>query len=82
MSRSPIAAPAEGGFAITPHDNEDLPAVTRAIYVGTSSSKDLKVIMADGTTLVFHNIAAGIHPLQIKRVLASGTSATDLVGLI
>lgn len=83
MSRSPIAAPAEGGFAITPNDDEDLPAITRAIYVGTSSSQDLAVITADGTSLVFHNIAAGgIHPLQIKRVLSTGTSASDLIGLI
>lgn len=70
-----------GAFAITPDDNTDLSILARGIYVGTSG--DVKVTMADGTTVTFGALAAGVvHPLAVKRVWSTGTDATGIKGLI
>jgi hypothetical protein len=73
---SPAAA-----FAITPSDTVDLPYPVRGIYVGVGGA--LVVLLADDTVAVnLENAQSGaVYPLQIKRVLDSGTGATDLVGL-
>jgi hypothetical protein len=68
------------GGAITPDDNNDLAAITRGIYVGVAG--DLRVVMARGQTVLFKALAAGIiHPISASRVLATGTAATNIVGL-
>lgn len=54
---------------------------TRGIYVGVSG--DLKVVTAGGTTLTFVGLAAGMtHPLRVSKVFATGTTATDIIGLV
>ena len=78
-SRS-LTAPPEHGAAVVPDDARDLAAVTRALYVGGAG--DLAVVMADGTRLVFGAVPAGtLLPVRVARVLATGTSATRVVGL-
>jgi hypothetical protein len=78
-SRS-LTAPPEQGAAVMPDDASDLAAVTRALYVGGAG--DLAVLMPDGTPLLFGAVAAGtLLPLRVRRVLATGTSATRIVGL-
>jgi len=71
-------------FAITPHNDNDLPAVTRGIYIApVDPATDLAVILVDGTTATFFGLAGGvIHPMQVKRVLVTGTTATGIIGLI
>ena len=61
----------------TPSDEADLPAVTRAIYVGVEG--DLRVTSHHGSTVTFRNILPGWHPIRIKRIHATGTAATDIV---
>ena len=73
---------ASGGnaFAVTPHDTNDLTQICRAIYVGVAG--DLKVITARGDTVTFKTIVAGcIHPIAVKRVFSTGTTATNIVAL-
>lgn len=75
-----LNAPASEAEAITPDDQADLPWVTRALYVGTAGS--VRVIMLSGETVDFAQLQAGImYPLRIRRVLAAGTDATNLVAL-
>ncbi|WP_339109820.1 hypothetical protein [Thioclava sp. GXIMD4216] len=75
-----LTGPALNGFAIAPDDDADLAQVTRGIYLGQGG--DLRVTLAGGQTVTFTNIAAGgIHGLRIRRVWASGTTATEMVGL-
>lgn len=75
-----VAAPARRGFAITASDAVDLAAETRAIYVGSGGT--LAVILSSGDTVVLAGLTGGtILPLRISRVLATGTTAGDLVGL-
>lgn len=76
-----LEAPASDGFAITPHDTNALPEVTRALYVGGAGA--ISVILASGTSLTLSGIAGGtILPLRLRQVKATGTTATALVGLV
>ena len=67
-------------FAITPSNSVDLAQNTIAIYVGTPG--DLKIDSAvTGTEITFKNLANGVfHPIRAKRVYATGTSASDIIG--
>ena len=72
-------APSAKAAGITPSDSADIEA-TRGVYTGISG--DLKVDMLDGTTITFANLAAGIvHPLQVRRIYATGTTAGDIIAL-
>lgn len=80
MLRTPTRA-AEAAIDITPDDNATIAPSIRAIYVGTSG--DLRVqFEEDGSIVTLPNIVAGIiHPLFLRRVYSTGTTATDIVGL-
>ena len=75
--------PGQRAHALTPDDGSDLSHITRGIYIGTSG--DVTVTLAkdpDGQFVTLRNLAAGgIHGLRVKRVWATGTTATDIVGL-
>ncbi len=71
--------PSGAATSVTPHDTNNIES-TRGLYVGVSG--DVKVVMLDGTTITFANLAAGvIHPLQVVRVFSTGTAATNIVAL-
>jgi hypothetical protein len=75
-----ISAPAQSGFAITPNDAADLAAETRGLWVGASG--DLSLVLASGDEVTMPGVVGGtLLPLRVRRVKASGTSATQLVGL-
>ena len=75
-------SPARTGFAITPSDDADLTVATRGIYVGGGG--DITVDFVDsGTSIVLASVVAGtVLPIRVSRVYSTGTSATNLVGLI
>ncbi len=72
--------PAKNAFAVTPDDDTEL-QVGRAIFIGTTG--DLTVIMANDDTdtpITFKNIASGILlPIEVRYVMATNTTATDIV---
>lgn len=75
-----LTAPAAAAEAITPSDTEELEYVTRALLVGQDG--DVNVIFKSGDTVVLRNLQGGVvYPFRIASVLATGTTATDLVGL-
>lgn len=75
-----FSAPARRGFAIAASDAADLPAETRAIYVGTGG--DLALVLASGDQITLAGIAGGmLLPVRARRVIATGTTASQLVGL-
>ena len=62
---------------ITPSDTETFPA-GRGLYVGVSGDVTYEDLAGNEITKV--GMAAGVtHPMQCVRVLATGTTATDLV---
>lgn len=67
-------------FSVTPSDSVDLGTIPRGIYVGVSG--DLACHDADGDSVTFVNLASGVlHPLSVRRVLVTGTTATDILGV-
>ena len=70
---------ARGAFAITPDDANALPKVALGLWVGGAGN--LTVKMQDGSTAALNAINAGtMLPLVVAQVMATGTSATLLVG--
>lgn len=77
---SGLDSPAQNAAAITPSDTTDIAVVTRAIYVGTGG--DLKVTMRGGQTVTFKAVQGGtLLPIRVSRVLSTGTTAANLVGV-
>ncbi len=71
-------APAHGAIAVTPSDITNL-VTTRSLYVGTSGN--VSVIMADGQTVTFVAVPVGMFPIQVTKVLATGTTASDILAI-
>ncbi|MEP2473678.1 MULTISPECIES: hypothetical protein [Rhodobacterales] len=75
-----LTAPASDGVAVTPSDQDDLDFATRALYVGGTG--DLAVQLISGNNITLRGLQGGnLYPLRVARVLATGTTATDIVGL-
>ncbi len=73
-----MASPITGAFAITPNDSNDLAEMTVNLYIGTAGAA--KLTMFDGSVVTYANLSAGRHPLRVKRVWATGTTATGIIG--
>lgn len=75
-----LTSPARAAVAITPSDGAPLADAVRAIYVGGGGA--LRVRMVSGDVVDFANAQGGmIYPLRVDQVMATGTSATGIVGL-
>jgi hypothetical protein len=77
--RANLADPAEHAFAITPNDAADLASWALALYVGVSGNVKVKT-WAD-ETVTFANAPVGVLPVRVKRVFATDTTASSIVGL-
>jgi len=65
--------------AVTPGDSTEL-RPTRGLYIGVGG--DLAVEMSQGATVTFANVLGGtLLPIQVAKVLATGTTATSIVAL-
>ena len=69
-------------FSITPSDNSDLSSITTALYVGFTGNLNI-ICSGDTTPVIFYNVPGGSFvPLQVKRVRASGTTASGIIGIL
>jgi hypothetical protein len=78
---APKSSPSIGAFSITPSDDTDLLFVTRGIAFSPAGT--LKLTMADDSIITIPSgvLNAGvIHPLRIKRIWATGTGASNIIG--
>jgi hypothetical protein len=65
---------------ITPSDTQDLPKLTRAIYVGGTG--DVAAVLQNGDMPgAFKALPVGYHPITARRINATGTTATNLMAL-
>jgi hypothetical protein len=72
--------PASSAFAVTKSDVTVFSQPTRSLWVGGAG--DVAVRMLDGTTPIFVAVLAGsLLPIRVDKVLSTGTSATNIVGL-
>lgn len=64
--------------AVTPSDGADLTGITRGIYLGGAGN--VAVIFADdadSAPVTLTGLATGVwHPMQVRRVMATNTTAT------
>lgn len=75
-----LSSPAVDGTMIVPNDSNDLPHVTRAIYIGAAGR--ISAQLASGATIDLEAVPGGtVLPLRVRKILASGTTAGGLVGL-
>ena len=75
-----LTGPVTGGFDITPDDATDLTTLPRALMV--TGTGDMAVVLKDGATLTLPGLAVGvIYPFRVRRILATGTTATGIKGL-
>lgn len=78
--QSGLTSPTGAATAISPSDVTPLARTTRAIFVGGTGN--LRLTLASGDTVTLNNVQAGmVYPLRATLVLATGTTATGLVGL-
>jgi hypothetical protein len=76
-----LSAPASGVFAVTPDDADFFSTPARSLYVGGAG--DVSVVAEDGTEAVFSAVPVGtVLPVRCKRVNATGTTATLIIGLV
>lgn len=72
--------PATGTIAVTPSNSQNLAKDSRALYVGVTG--DVAIMATDGSIAIFANVPVGIFPVQVRRVFATGTTATGIVALL
>lgn len=74
-------SPATSSVSVTPSDSEELAYLTRALYVGVGGNLSVK-LRDDSAAVVFVGVAEGtILPLQVKQVMATNTTATNIIAL-
>jgi hypothetical protein len=75
-----LTHPAASVAAITTSDTVELTHVSRHIYVGGTG--DISVVMRDSSTAVFKAVPVGtVLPIRVRRINATGTTATLLLNL-
>lgn len=79
-SRDSLESPAENAYSVTPNNTTDLPFATRAFYVGGAGDVKIDTVGGDTVTLV-GCLAGSYHPIRIKRVYLTGTTATNIIAL-
>ena len=75
-----LESPARAAAVVTPDDVNDLVNTSRSIYVGTAGDVAVHMI-GKSAPVVFKAVPVGILPIRADRVLATGTTATDIVAL-
>lgn len=75
-----LDSPAENGFAITPHDTNELAFVTRALVAYTTAGL-IDVVTVRGDTVRIY-LALGVpFPIRAKIVKATSAAAAGISGL-
>ena len=76
FSRSPIA-PGQRHASVTPSDGDDLPFVSRLIYVGTGGA--MVAVDRSGAAVSYKVQDGTMLAMQVVRIRATGTDASDIV---
>lgn len=83
MTQKPVTSPTqppEHALAITPNDSADLAVFPRALMVGTAG--DVAVVMLSGDAITLPGLVPGVqYAAVVRRVKATGTTATGIIGL-
>jgi hypothetical protein len=75
-----LIGPATALSAVVPSDDTDLPdGTTRAIHVGGAGT--IAVMDMNGNVATLNSLDSQYHPVRVRRVLATGTTATGIVAM-
>jgi hypothetical protein len=74
-------SPASNGFAITPDDVNPLPSDARGIYVGTAGDLTVRLAQESGSVKFVAVPQGSLLPIAVHQVFATGTTASNLVGV-
>lgn len=81
MACKEVTAPADNIFLITPNNDSDLGQLTRGIAFAAAGTLRVTTVANEDVTIPDGALAAGIiHPIRVRKVWATGTSATGIVG--
>jgi len=73
--------PASNAMVVTPSDTLDFDVILRGLYVGVAGNVNV-LLAKDSSPVVLVGVPAGsLLPLRVKRVFATSTTATNLVGV-
>lgn len=77
------SSPAMEAVAVTPNDDEDLPrGPTRALYVGRGTGNlDVACVDISGGEFVLNSLDCQYHPIRVRRIKATGTTAPSVLAL-
>lgn len=82
MSSISDIVPATKMVPVTPSDTQDVPGIPRAIWVGTAGN--VSCIGANdsaaSTPVVLVGVS-GLLPVRVRRILVTGTTASNIVAL-
>jgi hypothetical protein len=73
-----LDSPARHAAAVTPNNDTELSQYARSLHVGIGGT--LRVLTVSDEDVTFEHVV-GILPLCVKKVFATGTSATGIVAL-
>lgn len=71
--------PADDYFPVTPDDGTDLPVDTREIIIASGGT--IVLTKLDGTDVTL-TLPAGRFAFRVRRVKATGTTATGITGVV
>ena len=75
-----LTSPYNDAAAVTPSDSTDLANTTRALYIGSQGTITVRMA-GSGNDVQFSLDKHEILPIRVTRVLATGTSASNIVAL-
>ena len=74
-------APSQNCFEVMPHDTAELETMTKALFVGTGGDVTVRPARSQ-QDVTFRNLPdAYVLDVRVIAVRATGTTATDIVGL-
>lgn len=75
-------APAVHLFAITPSDTMVFPTATRGLWIGGAGNVAIVALSDTGSPVTLTAVPAGtLLQIAAQQVMATGTTATDIVGM-
>lgn len=73
-------SPALCAYAVVPNDAQEFETWCRGLYVGGAG--DIRLVTWEDFEVTFVGVLGGtILPIAVKKIFATGTTATNIVGL-
>lgn len=78
-----LLAPARKATLVTPSDAADLPQTAKALWIGGSGTVQVVAVDDTGNTgVALGTLGPGtVVPIRVRRVLATGTTASPILAL-